>query len=92
MDLDAVAEIVAVDGIDHTARPGEPQGMSSSAVRGSSVVLFPGITGSALAVDHDRNEVWGLSGRAIMNGVLSFKRVGYDLCRSPRNRWGKPHE
>ncbi|MDP8960890.1 MAG: ester cyclase [Actinomycetota bacterium] len=27
MDLDGVAEIVAADGVDHTARPGEPQGI-----------------------------------------------------------------
>jgi predicted ester cyclase len=27
MDLESVAEIVAANGVDHTARPGEPQGV-----------------------------------------------------------------
>jgi predicted ester cyclase len=27
MDLDAVADIIAADSVDHTARPGEPQGI-----------------------------------------------------------------
>jgi hypothetical protein len=36
------------------------------------VVVVPGITGSVLAVGTDESEVWGLSGRAIMNGVESL--------------------
>jgi pimeloyl-ACP methyl ester carboxylesterase len=38
------------------------------------VVVLPGITGSMLAIGDDRNVVWGLSGRAVMNGVLSLGR------------------
>ncbi len=33
MDLDAVADVVATDSVDHTARPGEPQGVEG--VRGT---------------------------------------------------------
>jgi hypothetical protein len=33
MDLDAVPDIVAADGVDHTARPGEPQGSKVFATR-----------------------------------------------------------
>ena len=39
---------------------------------GLVVVVVPGITGSVLAVGTNENEVWGLSGRAIMNGVQSL--------------------
>ncbi len=38
------------------------------------VVVVPGVTGSVLAQGEDTNEVWGLSGRAVMNGVLSLGR------------------
>jgi hypothetical protein len=38
------------------------------------VVVVPGITGSVLAVGDDKNEVWGLSGRAIMNGVRNMSQ------------------
>jgi pimeloyl-ACP methyl ester carboxylesterase len=38
------------------------------------VVIIPGITGSVLAIGDDRNEVWGLSGRAIMKGVVTIGR------------------
>ena len=34
------------------------------------VVLIPGITGSALAIDG--TEIWGMSGRAVMRGVATF--------------------
>ena len=37
-------------------------------------MVLPGITGSVLALGNDENEVWALSGRAIMNGVLSLGR------------------
>lgn len=29
-DVDALAEVIAVDGIDHSARPGEPQGLEGA--------------------------------------------------------------
>jgi pimeloyl-ACP methyl ester carboxylesterase len=38
------------------------------------VVVVPGITGSVLAIGEHQHEVWALSGRAIMDAVLSLGR------------------
>lgn len=55
--------------------------MSERAPMSDLVVLVPGIMGSALAIEG--REVWGLSGRAIMRGVLSLG-ASVDRLKLPR--------